>query len=66
VGDAEPTMGVEALLSSLDRSPISIFDIHFIFDILNTGTLRRGGVGVKEPSGQLAVIGPGWPPPQSG
>lgn len=45
-----------------DYVVISLFNLHFIVDILNTGTLREGGIRVSEPAGEVAVVGPHWKP----
>lgn len=42
---------------------INLFNLHFIVDLLNSGTLRDGGIRVSEPAGEVAVIGPDWSPP---
>ena len=46
-----------------DYVAISLFNIHFIVDLLNTGTVREGGIRVSEPAGEMRVIGPDWKPP---
>lgn len=43
---------------------ISLFNLHFVVDLLNTGTLKAGRVRVSEPVGEAAIIDSDWVPPR--
>lgn len=43
---------------------ISLFNLHFIVDLLNSGTVTPDHIRVSEPAGDIRIIGPDWKPPQ--
>jgi hypothetical protein len=49
-----------------DLVVFSIFNMHFFVDLINSDSIREGGIRISEPVGEMRVIGPDWTPRGSG
>jgi hypothetical protein len=58
-----PTDGIEQEGLG-DYIIMHIFNVHFLLDLLNTGTLKEGRFEISEPAGEVAVIDADWEPPK--
>jgi hypothetical protein len=49
---------------STEYITIRLYNVRFLVDLLNTGTLKEGSVHVRVPSGEMSLVGPDWKPPR--